>query len=181
VYRSIEAVKRDVGVPNVLVNNAGTILRAPIAEHSDKDWDLVIEVDLSAPFILTREFGRDMLARRSGKVIFTCSLLSFQGGITVPGYAASKAGVARLVNAFANEWAASGINVNGIAPGYVATDNTTALRADADRSKSILERIPAGRWGMPDDFAGPCVFLASDASEYMHGSIVTVDGGWMGR
>lgn len=181
LYRSIEAVKGDVGVPDILVNNAGTIMRAPIAEHSDEDWDRVVEVDLSAQFIITREFGRDMLERGSGKVVFICSLLSFQGGITVPGYAASKSGVARLVMAFANEWASRGVNVNGIAPGYIATDNTSALRAHPARSQAILERIPAGRWGTPDDFAGPCVFLASAASEYMHGSIITVDGGWMGR
>lgn len=181
VYRSIEAVKRDLGTPDILVNNAGTIARTPIATHSDEDWDSVVAVNLSSQFIITREFGRDMLERRSGKVVFTCSLLSFQGGITVPGYAASKAGVARLVMAFANEWASAGINVNGIAPGYIATENTTALRADPDRSRAILERIPAGRWGTPGDLAGPCVFLASAASDYVHGSIITVDGGWMGR
>ena len=117
----------------------------------------------------------------SGKIIFTCSLLTFQGGITVPGYAASKSGVGRLVNAFANEWASRGININGIAPGYVATSNTKALREDPDRSKAILERIPAGRWGTPEDFGGPCVFLASEASSYLNGSIMTIDGGWMGR
>jgi 2-deoxy-D-gluconate 3-dehydrogenase len=181
VYRSIESVKSDVGTPDILVNNAGVILRKPAAEHPDEFWDEVIEVNLSSQFVLTREFGRDMVQRGSGKVIFTASLLSFQGGITVPGYAASKSGVARLVMAFANEWASKGVNVNGIAPGYIATDNTQALRDDPDRSKAILERIPAGRWGTPDDFAGPCVLLASAASDYMHGSIVTVDGGWMGR
>jgi 2-deoxy-D-gluconate 3-dehydrogenase len=181
VYRSIESVKSDVGTPDVLVNNAGVILRKPAAEHPDEFWDEVIEVNLSSQFVLTREFGRDMVQRGSGKIIFTASLLSFQGGFTVPGYAASKSGVARLVMAFANEWASKGVNVNGIAPGYIATDNTQALRDDPDRSKAILERIPAGRWGTPDDFAGPCVLLASAASDYMHGSIVTVDGGWMGR
>jgi 2-deoxy-D-gluconate 3-dehydrogenase len=122
-----------------------------------------------------------MVERGSGKVVFTASLLSFQGGITVPGYAASKSGVARLIMAFANEWASKGVNVNGLAPGYIATENTSALRADPVRSKAILERIPAGRWGTPADFGGPCVFLASAASDYMNGSIVTVDGGWMGR
>ena len=181
VYGSIEAVKSDLGTPHILINNAGTIMRAPIAHHSDEDWDRVLAVNLSSPFIITREFGRDMLERGSGKVIFTCSLLSFQGGITVPGYAASKAGLARLITAFANEWASKGVNVNGIAPGYIETENTTALRVDPDRSRAILARIPAGRWGTPEDIAGACVFLASAASDYVHGSILTVDGGWMGR
>jgi 2-deoxy-D-gluconate 3-dehydrogenase len=181
LYESIRAVKEEYGTPDVLVNNAGMIARAPIAEHPDEMWDQVIEVNLSAQFIITREFGRDMVERGSGKVVFTCSLLSYQGGITVPGYAASKSGVARLVMAFTNEWASKGVNVNGIAPGYIATENTSALRADPVRSKSILERIPAGRWGEPEDVAGTCVFLASAASDYLHGSVVTVDGGWMGR
>ena len=181
LYRSIEAVKEDHGTPDILVNNAGIILRAPAADHPDEYWDEVIEVNLSSQFIITREFGRDMVARGSGKIIFTASLLSFQGGITVPGYAASKSGVARLVMAFANEWASKGVNVNGIAPGYIATDNTQALRDDPVRSKAILERIPQGRWGTPEDFAGPCVLLASDAGSYLNGGIITVDGGWMGR
>ena len=181
LYRSIAAVKSEFGTPDILVNNAGMIARAPIAEHSDEYWDKVIEVNLSAQFVITREFGRDMVERGSGKIVFTASLLSFQGGITVPGYAASKSGVARLIMAFANEWASKGITVNGLAPGYIATENTSALRADPVRSKAILERIPAGRWGTPADFGGPCVFLASEASSYMNGSIVTVDGGWMGR
>jgi 2-deoxy-D-gluconate 3-dehydrogenase len=181
LYRSIAAAKADTGTPDILVNNAGTILREPIAQHSDEYWDRVIEVNLSSQFIITREFGRDMVERGSGKIVFTASLLSFQGGITVPGYAASKSGVARLVMAFANEWASQGINVNGIAPGYVATENTSALRADPVRSKAILDRIPAGRWGTPEDFAGPVVFLSSEASSYLNGSLITVDGGWMGR
>jgi 2-deoxy-D-gluconate 3-dehydrogenase len=181
LYLSIAAVKSEVGTPDILVNNAGVILRTPAAEHTDEYWDQVIEVNLSSQFVITREFGRDMVERGSGKVIFTASLLSFQGGVTVPGYAASKSGVARLVMAFANEWASKGVNVNGIAPGYIATDNTQALRDDPVRSKAILERIPQGRWGTPGDFAGPCVLLASDAGSYMNGSIVTVDGGWMGR
>ncbi|WDR03953.1 SDR family oxidoreductase [Devosia algicola] len=168
-------------VIDILINNAGTIKRAPAAEHGDDIWDEVVEVNLSAPFILTREIGRGMLARGAGKVIFTASILTFQGGITVPGYAATKGGVGQLVKAFANEWAGQGINVNAIAPGYVDTDNTAALRNDPDRSKSILDRIAAGRWGTSGDFAGPAVFLASEASSYMHGSIITVDGGWMGR
>ncbi|RYY94774.1 MAG: SDR family NAD(P)-dependent oxidoreductase [Chitinophagaceae bacterium] len=166
---------------DILVNNAGTILRAPVAEHPDASWDTVLNINLDAPFILTREIGKRMLERRSGKVIFTCSLLSFQGGINVPGYAASKGALASLIKAFANEWAGAGVNVNGIAPGYISTDNTEALRADPERSKSILGRIPAGRWGEPEDFKGPVVFLAAPASDYVHGTILTVDGGWMGR
>lgn len=166
---------------DILVNNAGTIKRAPATEHGDDLWDEVMEVNLSSQFVLTREIGRGMVERGSGKVIFTASLLTFQGGITVPGYAASKGGIGQLTKAFANEWAGKGVNVNAIAPGYIDTDNTEALRADPVRSKSILERIPAGRWGRPEDFAGPAVFLASDASDYMHGTIMTVDGGWMGR
>ncbi|MCF6328097.1 MAG: SDR family oxidoreductase [Devosiaceae bacterium] len=166
---------------DILVNNAGTIKRAPAAEHSDEFWDEVIEVNLSAQFRLTREIGRSMLERGSGKIIFTASLLTFQGGITVPGYAASKGGIGQLTKALANEWAGSGINVNAIAPGYVETDNTQALQDDEKRFNSILERIPADRWGRPEDFMGPVVFLASDASDYVHGTILTVDGGWMGR
>jgi 2-dehydro-3-deoxy-D-gluconate 5-dehydrogenase len=174
-------VKQDHPVIDILINNAGTIKRAPALEHGDDIWDEVIEVNLSSQFILTREIGAGMVKRGSGKVIFTASLLTFQGGITVPGYAASKGGIGQLTKAFANEWAAKGVNVNAIAPGYIATDNTEALRNDPDRSKSILERIPAGRWGNAEDFAGPAVFLASNASDYMHGTVMTVDGGWMGR
>lgn len=166
---------------DILFNNAGTIERAPAAEHSDELWDRVIEINLSAQFVLTRQIGAAMCQRGHGKIVFTASLLSFQGGITVPGYAASKGGIAQLTKAFANEWAGRGVNVNAIAPGYIATDNTEALRHDETRSRSILERIPAARWGQPEDFAGPAVFLASSASDYMHGSILTVDGGWMGR
>ena len=166
---------------DILVNNAGTIMRNPVAEHSDEYWDKVIAINLDAQFIITREIGKTMLAQGSGKIIFTASLLSFQGGINVPGYAASKGAIASLIKAFANEWAGKGINVNGIAPGYIATDNTEALRADPVRSKSILDRIPANRWGETEDFKGVTVFLASKASDYMNGTIVTVDGGWMGR
>lgn len=166
---------------DILVNNAGTIKRAPAAEHPDELWDEVIEVNLSAQFVLTREIGRHMLQQGGGKVIFTASLLTFQGGITVPGYAASKGGIGQLTMAFANEWAGRGINVNAIAPGYIRTDNTQALQDDKERHDAILTRIPAGRWGETRDFAGPAVFLASDASRYMHGTVVTVDGGWMGR
>jgi 2-deoxy-D-gluconate 3-dehydrogenase len=176
-----ERVKQDHPVIDILVNNAGTILRKPIAEHPDEFWDEVIAVNQSAPFILTREIGRDMVSRGSGKILFTASLLAFPGGITVPGYAASKGAIGQLTKAFANEWASKGVNVNAIAPGYISTDNTIALRADENRSRSIMERIPAGRWGEADDFKGPVVFLSSQASDYMHGTVMTVDGGWMGR
>ncbi|MEM9260416.1 MAG: SDR family oxidoreductase, partial [Bacteroidota bacterium] len=180
-YAFIKEVKAKHGTPDILVNNAGTILRTPAAEHPDEMWDKVIEVNQSAQFILTREFGRDMIARGSGKVIFTASLLTFQGGITVPGYAASKGAIGQMTMAFANEWAGKGVNVNAIAPGYISTDNTEALRNNPERANAILARIPAGRWGEPADFAGPVVFLASEAAAYMHGSILLVDGGWMGR
>jgi len=181
LYEFVEKVKAAHPRVDILVNNAGMILRKPAAEHPDEYWDKVLSINLDAAFILSREFGREMIARRSGKVIFTCSLLSFQGGITVPGYAASKGALASLVKALANEWASQGVNVNGIAPGYISTDNTEALRNDPVRSKAILDRIPAGRWGDPDDFQGPTVFLASKAADYVHGTILTVDGGWMGR
>jgi len=176
-----EQVLKEHPTIDILVNNAGTILRKPAAEHPDEYWDEVIAINQTAPFILTREIGKGMIERGSGKVIFTASLLTFQGGINVPGYAASKGAIGQLTKAFANEWAGKSINVNAIAPGYIATDNTTALREDEDRSRSIMERIPAGRWGEPTDFKGPVVFLASDASNYMHGHVLTVDGGWMGR
>jgi 2-deoxy-D-gluconate 3-dehydrogenase len=166
---------------DILVNNAGTIRRAPAAEHGDDDWDNVLRINLDAPFRLARAVGGQMLARGRGKIIFTASLLTFQGGINVPSYAASKGGVGSLVKALANEWAGRGVNVNAIAPGYIATDNTEALRQDETRSAAILSRIPAGRWGQPADFKGPIVFLASAASDYVHGTILTVDGGWMGR
>ena len=174
-------LEADGHAPDILVNNAGTIKRKPAAEHEDALWDEVIDVNLTAQFILSREIGRGMVARGAGKIIFTASLLTFQGGITVPGYAASKGGIGQLTKALANEWAPHGINVNAIAPGYVATDNTQALQDDPQRSKSILERIPQGRWGTPQDFAGPAVFLASSASDYVNGEILVVDGGWMGR
>ena len=180
LYNFINEVKSNHTI-DILINNAGMILRKPVAEHPDEWWDKVLAVNLDAQFLLTREFGKDMIARGSGKVVFTCSLLSFQGGINVPGYTASKSAVAGLVKAFANEWASKGINVNGIAPGYVATNNTQALREDPDRSKSILDRIPAARWGQPDDYKGPVVFLSSEASAYVNGHILVVDGGWMAR
>jgi 2-deoxy-D-gluconate 3-dehydrogenase len=166
---------------DILVNNAGTIARAPAAEHSDADWDHVLAVNLSSQFVLSREIGRQMLARGKGKIIFTASLLSFQGGITVPGYAAAKSGLAGLTRALANEWAGQGVNVNAIVPGYIATDNTQALRDDPARNAAILGRIPAGRWGRPEDFSGVAVFLASSASDYVHGALIPVDGGWLGR
>ena len=181
VYSFIEEVRSQNSPIDILVNNAGTILRKPAAEHPDEYWDKVIEVNLNAQFVLTREFGKQMLERGAGKVIFTASLLTFQGGITVPGYAASKGGIGQLTMAFANEWASQGVNVNAIAPGYIATDNTEALRNDPVRSEQILGRIPAGRWGDPNDFKGPAVFLASEASRYVHGTTLLVDGGWMGR
>ena len=175
------SLEADGIVPDILVNNAGTIKRHPAAEHPTEWWDEVIEVNLSAQFILSREVGRGMIARGSGKIIFTASLLTYQGGITVPGYSASKGGIGQLTKALANEWASKGGNVNAIAPGYIATDNTEALRNDEARYQAILERIPQGRWGTPEDFAGPAVFLASAASDYVNGEILTVDGGWMGR
>ncbi|WP_146344546.1 SDR family oxidoreductase [Phaeobacter marinintestinus] len=177
----IDQLKNDGVAPDILINNAGTIQRKPAAEHPDEMWDNVIEVNLSAQFVLSREIGRGMVERGSGKIIFTASLLTFQGGITVPGYAASKGGIGQLTKALSNEWAGRGVNVNAIAPGYIATDNTQALQDDPDRSKSILERIPQGRWGTPADFGGPAVFLASSASDYVNGEVLVVDGGWMGR
>ena len=177
----IGRVTADCPKIDILVNNAGTILRAPAAEHSDEFWDRVVEVNLNAQFVLSREIGKRMVERGSGKIIFTASLLTFQGGITVPGYAASKGGIGQLTMALSNEWAAHGVQVNAIAPGYIATDNTQALQDDPERSKAILGRIPAGRWGQPDDFAGPVVFLASSASSYLSGHTMVVDGGWMGR
>jgi 2-deoxy-D-gluconate 3-dehydrogenase len=181
LYAFIKQVQQDHPVIDILVNNAGTILRKPAAEHPDEYWDDVLALNLDAPFILSREFGKQMVERGSGKIIFTCSLLSFQGGILVPGYAASKGALSSLVKALSNEWAGKGVQVNGIAPGYIATDNTEALRQDAERSTSILSRIPAGRWGQPEDFKGPVVFLASPASDYVSGTLLVVDGGWMGR
>lgn len=181
LYAFIDQVKSDFPVIDILVNNAGTILRKPAAEHTDEYWDSVIEINQNAPFILTREIGKRMIEKGYGKIIFTASLLTFQGGINVPGYTASKSAIGGLTKAFANEWASKGINVNAIAPGYITTANTSALQADAERSAAILGRIPAGRWGEPDDFKGPVVFLSSDASSYVQGTILTVDGGWMGR
>ncbi|MFE5144297.1 SDR family oxidoreductase [Streptomyces fagopyri] len=196
--RSFEAIRTDFADPeavralgadlagrkrpvDILVNNAGTIRRAPAVEHTDADWELVLQVNLNAQFALTRAVGAAMVARGRGKVIFTASLLSFQGGINVPGYTAAKHGITGLTKAFANEWAPHGVNVNAIAPGYIATDNTHALRINPIRSRAILSRIPAGRWGTADDLTGATVFLASDASAYVHGTVLPVDGGWLGR
>lgn len=181
LYEFIRKVKAAFPVIDILINNAGIILRNPIAEHSDEYWDKVIEINQNAQFILTREIGKRMIERGYGKIVFTASMLTFQGGVNVPGYTASKSAVGGLTKAFANEWASKGVTINAIAPGYISTANTTALRADEERSKSILDRIPAARWGELDDFTGPVVFLSSDASAYMQGTIMTVDGGWMGR
>jgi 2-dehydro-3-deoxy-D-gluconate 5-dehydrogenase len=181
LYAFINKVKAENERIDILVNNAGIIMRKPAAEHPDEYWDKVVDINLNAQFILGREFGSHMIEKGGGKIIFTCSLLSFQGGINVPGYTATKSAVAGLVRAFGNEWGSKGVCVNGIAPGYIATNNTQALREDADRSQSILSRIPVGRWGLPDDFKGPVTFLASAASDYVNGTVLFVDGGWMAR
>jgi len=166
---------------DILVNNAGTIRRAPATDYSEADWNTVIQVNLSSVFSLSQLAGRQMITQGQGKILNIASLLSFQGGITVAAYAASKGGVAQLTKALANEWAAKGINVNAIAPGYMRTDNTAALQKDETRNRQILERIPAARWGEPTDLAGATVFLCSRASDYLHGHVLVVDGGWMGR
>jgi 2-deoxy-D-gluconate 3-dehydrogenase len=166
---------------DILVLNAGTIRRGPAAGHSDEDWDHVLAVNLDAPFRLAREVGRRMVERGRGKIIFTSSVLGFQGGVNVPGYAASKHAIVGLTRALANEWAPHGVNVNAIAPGYVHTDNTHALQQDPSRYEAIRARIPAGRWGEPEDLKGVTVFLASSASDYVHGAVIPVDGGWLGR
>jgi len=181
LYELMAKVKGEVGQVDILINNAGIIRRAPAAEHSDAYWDEVVRLNLDAQYILAREFGREMVARGRGKIVFTASVLSFQGGITVPGYAAAKGGIGTLTMALANEWAGKGVNVNAIAPGYVATDNNQALREDPVRSGQLMARIPAGRWGQPGDLKGAVVFLCSDAAAYVHGAIVAVDGGWLGR
>ena len=178
----VEKTIAEFGSIDILVNNAGVIRRAPAAEYSMEFWNEVINVDLTAVFRLSQLAGRNMLERAAGgKILNIASLLSFQGGILVPAYAAAKGGVAQLTKAFANEWASKGINVNAIAPGYMATDNTTALRNDAARSRQILERIPAARWGEPQDITGAALFLCSSASNYVHGHVLAVDGGWLAR
>jgi 2-dehydro-3-deoxy-D-gluconate 5-dehydrogenase len=181
LHAVIDRIKAEHPRIDILVANAGTIERGAAAIHTDEQWDRVIEVNLSSQFVLARELGVPMLERGEGKVLFTASLLTFQGGITVPGYAASKGGVGQLVKALSNEWAPRGVNVNAIAPGYIATDNTAPLREDPDRNRALMERVPAGRWGSADDLAGATVFLCSRASDFVHGEILTVDGGWMGR
>jgi len=181
LYAFLNAVVKDHPQIDILINNAGSILRKPAAEHPDEYWDTIMDINLNAQFIITREIGKQMLLHQYGKIVFTASLLSFQGGINVPGYAASKGAIASLLKAFANEWAKHGITVNGVAPGYIATDNTAQLRADAERNAAILARIPAGKWGQPEDLTGAFVFLSSPASDYVNGTILTVDGGWMGR
>jgi 2-deoxy-D-gluconate 3-dehydrogenase len=170
-----------MGRLDILVNNAGIIRRAAALDFSEADWDEVLQINLKAVFFLSQTAAKVMARQGGGKIINIASMLSFQGGIRVPSYTAAKSGVAGLTRALANEWASQNINVNAIAPGYMATDNTTALRADASRAQSILERIPAGRWGTPDDLKGAVVFLASDAARYLHGAIVPVDGGWLAR
>jgi 2-dehydro-3-deoxy-D-gluconate 5-dehydrogenase len=179
--RLVEDTVQQLGAIDILVNNAGIIRRSPAAEYSEADWTTVIDVNLTSIFRLTQHAGRHMLAKGSGKIINIASLLTFQGGILVPAYAAAKGGVGQLTKSFANEWAAKGVNVNAIAPGYMDTDNTEALRKNPERSRQILERIPAGRWGQPEDLAGAAVFLASSASDYLHGHVMVVDGGWLNR
>ncbi|OSQ43113.1 SDR family oxidoreductase [Thalassospira sp. MCCC 1A01428] len=176
--KTVAETKRPV---DILVNNAGIIRRNPAIAHSDQDWDDVMAVNLDAPFILSRDFGREMVRRGAGKIIFVASVLSFQGGINVPGYAASKGAITQMVRSLANEWAAYGVNVNAIAPGYIETDNTRALREDEQRTRELMARVPAQRWGAADDLAGPVVFLASDAARFVHGAILPVDGGWLAR
>jgi 2-deoxy-D-gluconate 3-dehydrogenase len=177
----VDDTVKEFGSIDILVNNAGTIRRAPAAEHSEEFWKTVIDTNLNSVWYLSQYAGRLMLAQGHGKIINTASLLTFQGGILVPGYASAKGAVGQLTKALANEWADKGVNVNAIAPGYMATDNTTALRADEARSAAILGRIPMGRWGLPSDLAGAAVFLASDASNYVTGHILVVDGGWLCR
>jgi len=181
LFAFIQQVKQDHPRIDILVNNAGTIRRAPAADFPDEDWDHVVKVNLDAQFFLAREFGREMLARGWGKIVFTASLLSYQGGITVPSYAATKGGIPQLAMALSNEWSGRGVTVNCIAPGYIRTDVTKALQEDPVRNPAILARIPAGRWGEPKDLKGAIVFLASPASDYVTGITVPVDGGWLGR
>ncbi len=178
---AIDEAVETLGRIDILVNNAGTIRRSPAADHPAQDWDDVLAVNLDAVFHLSQAAGRHMIAQGWGRIVNVASMLSFQGGILVPGYAASKHAVAGLTKALANEWAASGVTVNAIAPGYMATDNTAPIRADADREASILARIPAGRWGTPADLQGAFVFLASEAAAYVTGAVIPVDGGWLVR
>lgn len=181
LYHFIAAVRAEQPSLDILINNAGTIIRAPLVEHDDDSWDRVLEINLSAQFILSREFGKGMLEAGRGNIVFICSMLSYQGGINVASYTASKSALSGLVKAFANEWAGKGIRVNGIAPGYFVTNNTKPLQDDPVRAATILDRIPAGRWGVPEDLAGPVVFLCSAAGDYVHGTVLNVDGGWLAR
>jgi len=177
----VNGVVQEFGRIDILVNNAGIIRRAPALEYGEGDWDAVMQVNLKSAFFLAQAAARVMVSQKKGKIINVASVLSYQGGILVPSYTAAKHGLMGLTHALANEWASLGINVNAIVPGYMETDNTAALRADENRSAAILARIPAGRWGCPDDLKGVAVFLASAASDYMHGAAITVDGGWLGR
>lgn len=181
LHAMADEAERAAGEIDILVNNAGTIRRHPAVEFPDEAWDAVMAINLDAPFLLSRRFGRGMVERGRGKIINVASLLAFQGGILVPSYTASKHAVAGLTKALANEWAGRGVNVNALAPGYMATANTAPLRADPVRTEAILGRIPAGRWGEPEDLAGAAVFLASPASDYVNGHVLVVDGGWMAR
>jgi 2-dehydro-3-deoxy-D-gluconate 5-dehydrogenase len=171
----------EFGKVDILINNAGIIRRTPAIEFSEKDWDDVMAINAKTVFFFSQAVGRDMMKRKKGKIINIASLLSFQGGITVPSYSASKGAVAQITKALANEWGKFGLNINAIAPGYMVTNNTENLRKDAERTRAISERIPAGRWGTPNDLKGPAVFLASDASDYLNGHVLVVDGGWMAR
>jgi len=181
VEKVVQAAIKQFGRIDILINNAGIIRRTPAVQFSEKDWDEVMAINAKMVFFLSQAAARDMMQRSGGKIVNIASLLSFQGGIFVPSYSASKGAVAQITKALANEWAQHGINVNAIAPGYMATDNTKALREDPVRSQSILERIPAGRWGIPDDLRGAVVYLASSASDYVNGHVLVVDGGWLAR
>jgi 2-deoxy-D-gluconate 3-dehydrogenase len=181
VGRIVQETVDTLGGLDILVNNAGIIRRADAIDFTEADWDAVMDVNLKTAFFLSQAAARHMLGAGGGKIINIASMLSFQGGIRVPSYTASKSGIAGITRLLANEWAGKGINVNAIAPGYMATDNTAALRADEDRNKSILDRIPAGRWGTPEDLGGTAVFLASSASDYVNGAVLPVDGGWLAR
>ena len=181
IEKVVATAVAELGKVDILINNAGIIRRTPAIDFSEKDWDEVMTLNAKAVFFLAQAAGRDMMKRKYGKIINVASLLAFQGGIIVPSYSASKGAVAQVTKALANEWAQHGISVNAIAPGYMATNNTKALREDPVRSKTILDRIPAGRWGLPDDLGGAAVFLASRASDYVNGHVLVVDGGWLAR
>jgi 2-deoxy-D-gluconate 3-dehydrogenase len=181
VQEVVERTLAELGGLDILVNNAGIIRRGDAIDFSEEDWDTVIDTNLKSVFFLCQAAGRHMIARGRGKIVNIASMLSFQGGIRVPSYTASKSGVAGLTRLLANEWAAKGVNVNAIAPGYIATNNTAALQADETRNRQILERIPAARWGAPSDLGGAAIFLASDACNYVNGHILAVDGGWLAR